>query len=121
MKKQVDEMSSGSEDTDQPDDTVGDLDRLIQDLESARIQPRPDLDDLPTPDLEDDVEDLVSETLARIYAAQSQYREAARIYVKLASQEPANARDHLENAADMRRKAEQKEAEERAAEASNEE
>jgi len=99
-----------------PDDAVGDLDQLIQDLESARIQPSPDLDDLPPPDLDDDVEDLVSETLARIYGAQSQYREAARIYVKLASQEPANARKFLEQAAEMREKAEAKEAEDRAAE-----
>jgi len=100
-----------------PDDAVGDLDQLIQDLESARIQPSPDLDDLPPPDLDDDVEDLVSETLARIYGAQNQYREAARIYVKLASQEPANARKFLEQAAEMREKAEAKEAEDRAAEA----
>ncbi|WP_179862258.1 hypothetical protein [Longibacter salinarum] len=104
------EISSASDAPDEQDDTIGDLDRLIQDLESARIEPRPDLDDLPEPDLEDDVEDLVSETLARIYAAQSQYREAARIYVKLASQEPANARDHLEQAAEMRKQAEKKEA-----------
>lgn len=108
------DLSSGAEDSVDPDDTIGDLDRLIQDLESARIEPKPDLDDLPEPDLEDDVEDLVSETLARIYAAQSQYREAARIYVKLASQEPANARAHLENAAEMRKKADAKAASDRA-------
>lgn len=108
------DLSSETEDSVDPDDTIGDLDRLIQDLESARIEPKPDLDDLPEPDLEDDVEDLVSETLARIYAAQSQYREAARIYVKLASQEPANARAHLENAAEMRRKADAKAADDRA-------
>ncbi|NBC87256.1 MAG: hypothetical protein GVY25_13800 [Bacteroidetes bacterium] len=108
------DLSSGAEDSVDPDDTIGDLDRLIQDLESARIEPKPDLDDLPEPDLEDDVEDLVSETLARIYAAQSQYREAARIYVKLASQEPANARAHLENAAEMRKKADAKAANDRA-------
>jgi tetratricopeptide (TPR) repeat protein len=109
------EISGASDDASaEDDDTIGDLDRLIEDLESARIEPRPDLDDLPAPNLESDVEDLVSETLARIYAAQSQYREAARIYVKLASQEPANARDHLENASDMRKKAEAKEAKERA-------
>jgi len=108
------DLSSGAGDSVDPDDTIGDLDRLIQDLESARIEPKPDLDDLPEPDLEDDVEDLVSETLARIYAAQSQYREAARIYVKLASQEPANARAHLENAAEMRKKADAKAANDRA-------
>lgn len=121
LRQQLQQQSSQEQSSGKTDDTIGDLDQLIQDLESARIQPRPDLDELPTPNLEDDVEDLVSETLARIYAAQSQYREAARIYVKLASQEPANARDHLENAADMRKKAEKKEAEERAAEASGNE
>ena len=121
LRQQLQNQSAAEETpSSKTDDTIGDLDQLIQDLESARIQPRPDLDELPAPDLEDNVEDLVSETLARIYAAQSQYREAARIYVKLASQEPANARNHLENAADMRKKAEKKEAEERAAEANNE-
>jgi hypothetical protein len=122
LRQQLEEQQPATEKSSgNPDDTIGDLDKLIQDLESARIQPRPDLDDLPAPNLEDNVEDLVSETLARIYAAQSQYREAARIYVKLASQEPANARDHLENAADMRKKAEKKEAEARAAETSSDE
>ena len=121
LRQQLEQPSSEQASSGKTDDTIGDLDQLIQDLESARIQPRPDLDELPAPNLEDDVEDLVSETLARIYAAQSQYREAARIYVKLASQEPANARDHLENAADMRKKAEKKKAEERAAKASGDE
>jgi tetratricopeptide (TPR) repeat protein len=84
-----------------------DLDQLIDDLESARIEPDPDVDDAPAPDLEDDVDDIVSETLARIHEAQDDYRKAAQIYVKLASQEPDRARDHLEKAAEMRRKAEQ--------------
>lgn len=83
-----------------------DLDRLIDELESAHIEPSPDVDDVPAPDLEDNVDDLVSETLARIHEAQDQYRKAAQIYVKLASQEPDQARDHLEKAAEMRRQAE---------------
>lgn len=97
-----------------PEERVGeieeedeDLDRLIDELESAHIEPSPDVDDVPTPDLEDDVDDLVSETLARIHEAQDQYRKAAQIYVKLASQEPDQARDYLEKAAEMRRQAEQ--------------
>lgn len=85
-----------------------DLDRLIDELESARIEPRPDVDDVPPPDLETEIDDLVSETLARIHEAQDQYREAAQIYVKLASQEPAQARTYLEKAAEMREKAEAK-------------
>jgi tetratricopeptide (TPR) repeat protein len=84
-----------------------DLDQLIDELESARIEPNPDVEDVPPPDLEDDIDDLVSETLARIHEAQDDYQKAAQIYVKLASQEPNQARDHLEKAAEMRRKAEQ--------------
>lgn len=111
VKQRQEEALPEEEGEEEEDEVTGDLDRLIRELESARIEPRPDLEEVPTPDLEDDdVEDLVSETLARIYAAQGQYREAARIYVKLASQEPAQARYHLENASDMREKAEAKEA-----------
>jgi tetratricopeptide (TPR) repeat protein len=97
-----------------PADRVGemekddeDLDRLIDELESARIDPDPDVDDVPEPDLENDVDDLVSETLARIHEAQNQYRKAAQIYVKLASQEPDQSRAYLEKAAEMRQQAEQ--------------
>jgi len=83
-----------------------DLDHLIDNLKSARIEPDPDAEeDVPPPDLENDVDDLVSETLARIHEAQDQYREAAQIYVKLASQEPDRARQYLEKAAEMREKA----------------
>lgn len=92
---------------DEIEDEDEDLDRLIDELESAQIEPDPDVDNAPQPDLEDDVDDLVSETLARIHEAQDQYRKAAQIYVKLASQEPDQAREHLEKAAEMRRKAEQ--------------
>ncbi len=82
-----------------------DLDRLIAELASARIEPRPDLDDIPPPELEDDVDDLVSETLALIYAAQQQYEEAARVYEKLALQHPEKATHYHEQAAKMREKA----------------
>jgi tetratricopeptide (TPR) repeat protein len=90
-----------------------DLDQLIDELESARIEPDPDVDDAPAPDLENDVDDIVSETLARIHEAQDQYRKAAQIYVKLASQEPDRAREFLEKAAEMRKKAEQQSEEEK--------
>ncbi len=82
-----------------------DLDRLIAELESARIEPRPDLDEIPPPELEDDVDDLVSETLALIYAAQQQYEEAARVYEKLAEQHPEKAAHYRAQAAKMREKA----------------
>lgn len=83
-----------------------DLERLIDELESARIEPNPDVEEVPTPDLDDDVDDIVSETLARIHEAQDQYRKAAQIYVKLASQEPDQARTYLQKASEMRERAE---------------
>ena len=96
------------------DEITGDLDRLIQDLESARITPNPTPDSIeddagessvPGIDLEeDDPGEMVSETLGRIYASQGRYREAARIYVKLAAQEPEDARTHLETASQLRAK-----------------
>lgn len=86
-----------------------DLERLIDELESARIEPNPDVEDVPTPDLDDDVDDIVSETLARIHEGQDQYRKAAQIYVKLASQEPDQARTYLQKASEMREQAEAQE------------
>lgn len=91
-----------------------DLDRLIDDLESARITPTPGPEDAPEPDAmdpettddEDDADDLVSETLARIYASQGKYREAMRAYLKLATQKPDRMRPLLEKAAEMREEAE---------------
>lgn len=88
------------------EDSDEDLDRLIDELESARIEPDPDTaEEVPEPDLEDDTEDVVSETLARIHENQADYREAARIYTKLASQEPDRAEEFQQKAAEMREKA----------------
>lgn len=84
---------------------LSDLDRLIDELESARIVPRPDLDALPPPDLEDDIEDVVSETLARIYASQRQFDEAARVYELLSAQQPERAAEFLRKAEEMRARA----------------
>lgn len=87
-----------------PDD---DLDHLIDELESARIDPDPDAADAPAPDLEDnEADDLVSETLARIYKQQGQYGEAARVYEKLADQQPDRADTFRAQAAEMREQAE---------------
>ncbi len=87
-----------------PDD---DLDHLIDELESARIDPDPDAADAPEPDLEDDeADDLVSETLARIYKQQGQYGEAARVYDTLAEQQPDRADEFRTQAAEMREQAE---------------
>jgi len=98
-----------ADDLSSPSDAVNDLDdnldRLIEELQSARIQPDPDIDDLPTPDLDDDIEDMVSETLARIYASQGAYHEAARVYVQLAAQEPDRSEELLREASRMRQHA----------------
>jgi len=98
-------------------DDFGDLDRLIEELESARITPTPDPTDAPDPaapdgdeDEEDRADALVSETLARIYASQSKYREAMRVYLKLAAQKPDQTRPLLEKASAMRVEAERAEA-----------
>ncbi len=82
-----------------------DLDLLIAELEDARIDPIPHPEDIPAPDLGGDSEDLVSETLARIYAAQGQYTDAARVYARLADQDPERAADFWHKAAEMNEQA----------------
>lgn len=83
-----------------------DLDSLIERLETAsRIAPVPDLDAIPAPELDDEIEDMVSETLARIYASQGQYEEAARVYEQLALQQPDETITFLQRAAEMRGRA----------------
>jgi len=93
-EERVDALESDAEEDD--------LDRLIQDLESGRIEPDleadPDREAAPEPAPGDD-EELVSETLARIYESQEQYGEAARAYDTLADQQP-------DREAEFRRKAE---------------
>ena len=84
---------------------VDDLDRLIEELESARIVPNPDPDDVPDIELDDEIDDVVSETLARIYASQNQYHEAARVYEQLALQQPDRAEHFQQQAAEMRAQA----------------
>jgi tetratricopeptide (TPR) repeat protein len=87
------------------DDIDDDLDHLIEELQSARIRPDPTIDDLPDSELDDDIEDMVSETLARIYASQGAYHEAARVYVQLAVQKPEQSESLLREASKMRQKA----------------
>ena len=83
------------------DATIDDLDRLIGELEAARIVPQPDLENIPPVELEDEIDDVVTETLARIYASQKKYDEAARIYEQLAHQQPQEAAKFLQLAAEM--------------------
>ena len=82
-----------------------DLDSLIRELEDApRIRPDPDFvgeDD--NGGFDDEIaDDMVSETLARIYVAQGQFGEAASVYEKLAEQHPEQARVFRKKAADVR-------------------
>lgn len=93
----------------QPDE---DLDSLIEELEGARIEPTPNPEDVPAPDLDADGDDMVSPTLARIYEAQGQYAEAARVHRRLAEERPAEAEEHRRQAAELEARA-QEEREER--------
>ena len=81
------------------------LDRLIEELESARIVPKPEQEDLPTPELENSVEGMASETLATIYAAQREFEAAAKVYDELARMHPDKAEAYGQKAAEMRNKA----------------
>jgi len=81
-----------------------DLDKLIQELGSASIVPNPDIPMLTDEDLEQDLEDVVSETLARIYANQSYFTEASAVYEKLAEQKPDRAEEYMRMAAEMKQK-----------------
>ena len=92
-----------------------DLDRLIDKLQSARIDTDPDAAaEAPPPSSEetgaeapdeDDPGEVVSETLARIHEGQGDYERAAHIYAQLAEQEPDQAEEFREKAAEMRKKA----------------
>jgi tetratricopeptide (TPR) repeat protein len=88
-------------DTEEPTDEA-DLDRLIDELEAARIVPADDPSSIPAPDLSDDIDDVVSETLARIYATQKQFSEAARVYERLALENPDRAEEFAAKASEMR-------------------
>ncbi|WP_412070206.1 hypothetical protein [Rubrivirga sp. IMCC43871] len=94
------------EDVPPPMPSVADeLDSLIAQLEVApRIKPDPAYSGPTVDPNAGSVDDLASETLAKIYAAQHQYVEAALMYEKLAAQKPDAAADLLERAAELRRK-----------------
>jgi tetratricopeptide (TPR) repeat protein len=81
-----------------------DLDRLIHELETARIVPDPDIKMIPQGELETEIDDVVSETLARIYANQKFFEEAAAVYDKLAIQRPEKASEFARKADEMRQK-----------------
>lgn len=79
------------------------LDALISQLEQApRIRPDPAYSGPSVRFDESEVDEMVSETLAKIYAAQHRYVEAAVMYEKLAAREPAQADELLRRAAELR-------------------
>ena len=82
-----------------------DLDALIVELESAKIIPDPDVKAIPADELETEIEDVVSETLARIYAAQRYFQEAGRVYEKLAEQNPERTDEFQQKAQQMQKRA----------------
>ena len=86
------------------DFTVADeLDSLIAQLEDApRIRPDPEFNGPEVTFDDEDVDEMASETLAKIYAAQHQYVQAALIYEKLAARQPEQAEELLRRAAEMR-------------------
>ncbi|NQV71688.1 hypothetical protein HQ496_01095 [bacterium] len=81
-----------------------DLDKLISELETARIVPDPNIEMIPQGELETEIDDVVSETLARIYANQKFFEEAAVVYDKLAVQRPDKAAEFLQKAQELRKK-----------------
>lgn len=91
----------------EPDSSLADdLDDLITQLDAApRIKPDPTFEGPKVTFDDSSMDDMVSETLAKIYAAQHQYVEAAVVYEKLAVREPDHATELLERAAEMRDKA----------------
>ena len=97
----IDEITDDAPASDFP--VADELDALIRDLENApRITPDPEFS-APAASFDDDDDDMASETLAQIYAAQHQYAEAAAVYERLALARPAEAEAMLAHAAEMRR------------------
>lgn len=85
---------------------VDDLDTLIAQLENApRIRPDASFKEETADEEEEDEDEVVSETLARIYEAQKEYGAAARTYEQLADQRPERATELLSKAAELRRRA----------------
>lgn len=99
-KRQVDARPSAV-----PEETsvdTSDLDSLIEQLDDAKIVPRDDFDEIPEPNLDSNVGDIASETLAKIFESQSQFSEAARIYEQLAVQQPDKASTFTARAEELR-------------------
>ena len=87
------------------DEPYQELDDLIHELENARIVPDPEVQPVEVARLEPDVDEVASETLAKIYANQKFFEEAARVYEKLAVQQADRRDEFLEKAAAIRQRA----------------
>lgn len=98
-------VDPGPPDVPPGEDEVQNLDELIRELESARIVPDPSIPPAAAEDLESDVDDVVSETLARIYENQRHFDEAARVYDTLAAQQPDRASEFRQKASEARERA----------------
>lgn len=91
------------------DEDIKNLNSLIRRLEGARIQPEPEFgganpaDETAEQDDEED-DEVVSETLARIYAAQKEYRAAVETYQRLAEQHPDRAEEFHRKAQEMKQR-----------------
>jgi hypothetical protein len=86
------------------DDALDELDQLIGRLEGARIVPREDAETIPKPNLENDIGNIASETLATIYLDQEQFDEAAAVFDRLAEQHPDRADEFTALASEARAK-----------------
>lgn len=92
------------------EEDVEDLDTLIRELEGARIAPEPEMGSSERTSEEaepDDEEEVVSETLARIYERQKEFGAAAEAYRELAEEHPDRSDEFLEKAREMDRRADQ--------------
>lgn len=92
------------------DEDIKDLNSLIHQLEGARIQPEPDFmsseeEDRLEAGSQEEKEEVVSETLARIYVTQKEFQAAADTYEKLAVQHPERSDEFLEKARAIKEKA----------------
>jgi len=87
----------------QIDTVFENIDDLIAQLEQApRIVPNPEaIESKPLEDEETDTEDMVSETLARIFTTQKQFSAAISVYQRLAKLQPLRADYFLKKAAEL--------------------
>jgi tetratricopeptide (TPR) repeat protein len=74
------------------------LEELAEEISSARLSDIPDADITQSPvrGESDSGSKIVSETLAKIYAAQGEYREAIQVFEKLIERNPSKKEEYLQ-------------------------